>query len=78
MPVRNRINLFHVEHYRGNILKPIILLLNLVGHRSQYDTADLAVVLMPFLERQTLFRRGPLRQGRGEWLVQDIALVFEI
>ncbi|KAL0416535.1 UNVERIFIED_CONTAM: hypothetical protein Slati_3485400 [Sesamum latifolium] len=78
MPVKNRINLFHAEHYRGNILKPIILLLNLVGHRSQYDTTDLAVVLMPFLERQTLFRRGPLRQDRGEWLVQDIALVFEI
>ncbi|KAL0439299.1 UNVERIFIED_CONTAM: hypothetical protein Slati_2412900 [Sesamum latifolium] len=68
MPVRNRINIFHAEHYRGNILKPIILLLNLVGHRSQYDTADLAVVLMPFLERQTFFRRGPLRQDRGSGL----------
>ncbi|KAL0457692.1 UNVERIFIED_CONTAM: hypothetical protein Slati_0396400 [Sesamum latifolium] len=78
MSVRNRINLFHVEHYRENILKPIILLLNLVGHRSQYDTADLAVVLRPFIERQTLFRRGSLRQGRGEWLIQDIDLVFEI
>ncbi|KAL0462656.1 UNVERIFIED_CONTAM: hypothetical protein Slati_0153200 [Sesamum latifolium] len=73
MPVRNRINLFHAEHYRGNIIKPIILLLNLIGHRSQYDTADLAVVLKPFIERQTLFGRGPLRQGRGEWFVQDIA-----
>ncbi|KAL0294917.1 UNVERIFIED_CONTAM: hypothetical protein Sradi_6861100 [Sesamum radiatum] len=60
MPVRNRINILHAEHYRGNILKPIILLLNLIGHRSQYDTADLAVVLMPFLKRQTFFRRGPL------------------
>ncbi|KAL0411471.1 UNVERIFIED_CONTAM: hypothetical protein Slati_3736800 [Sesamum latifolium] len=78
MPVRNRINLFQAEHYRGNILKPVILLLNLIGHRSQYDTADLAFVLKPFLECQTLFRRGPLRQGRGEWLIQDIALVFEI
>ncbi|KAL0430528.1 UNVERIFIED_CONTAM: hypothetical protein Sradi_0678800 [Sesamum radiatum] len=78
MPVRNRINLFHAEHYRGNIFKSIILLLNLVGHRSQYDTADLAVVLMLFLKRQTFFMRGPLRQGRGEWFVQDIALVFEI
>ncbi|KAL0454929.1 UNVERIFIED_CONTAM: hypothetical protein Slati_0832100 [Sesamum latifolium] len=48
MPVRNRINIFHAEHYRGNILKPIILLLNLVGHRSQYDAVDLAVVLMHF------------------------------
>ncbi|KAL0287696.1 UNVERIFIED_CONTAM: hypothetical protein Sradi_7118600 [Sesamum radiatum] len=61
MPIRNRINIFHVEHYRGNIFKPIILLLNLIGHRSQYDTAYLAVVLMSFLERQTFFRRGPLR-----------------
>ncbi|KAL0291628.1 UNVERIFIED_CONTAM: hypothetical protein Sradi_7019500 [Sesamum radiatum] len=78
MPVRNRINIFHAEHYRGNILKPIILLLNLVGHRSQYDTADLAVVLMSFLERETFFKRGPLRQGHGEWLVQDIPLVFKI
>ncbi|KAL0394502.1 UNVERIFIED_CONTAM: hypothetical protein Slati_4416400 [Sesamum latifolium] len=71
MLVRNRINILHAEHYRGNILKPIILLLNLVCHRSQYDTADLAVILMPFLKHQTFFRRGPLRQGRGEWLVQD-------
>ncbi|KAL0455688.1 UNVERIFIED_CONTAM: hypothetical protein Slati_0908000 [Sesamum latifolium] len=69
VPVRNRINIFHAEHYRGNILKPIILLLNLIGHRSQYDTADLEVVLLPFIKRQMFFRRGPLRQGRGEWLV---------
>ncbi|KAL0373267.1 UNVERIFIED_CONTAM: hypothetical protein Sradi_3242400 [Sesamum radiatum] len=79
MAVRNRINILHAEDYRGNILKPIIiLLLNLVGHQSQYNTADLAVVLIPFLERQTFFRRGPLRQGRGEWLVQDISPGFEI
>ncbi|KAL0445679.1 UNVERIFIED_CONTAM: hypothetical protein Slati_1695800 [Sesamum latifolium] len=51
------------------------LLLNLIGHRSQYDTADLAVVLKPFIE---LFGRRPLRQGRGEWLLQDIALVLKI
>ncbi|KAL0416223.1 UNVERIFIED_CONTAM: hypothetical protein Slati_3454200 [Sesamum latifolium] len=68
MPVRNCINLFHVEHYRGNTVQPIILLLNLIGHRSQYDTVDLAVVLKPFIERQTLFGRRPLRQGRGSGL----------
>ncbi|KAL0434050.1 UNVERIFIED_CONTAM: hypothetical protein Slati_2739300 [Sesamum latifolium] len=78
MPIRNRINILHAEHYRGNVLKPIILLLNLIRRGSQYDTADLAVVLKPFIERHMLFRRGPLRQGRGEWLVQDIALVFKI
>ncbi|KAL0401953.1 UNVERIFIED_CONTAM: hypothetical protein Slati_4225200 [Sesamum latifolium] len=78
MPIKNHINILHAEHYRGNILKPIILLLNLIRHGSQYDTANLAVVLKPFIERHTLFRRGPLRQGRGECLVQDIALVFEI
>ncbi|KAL0361401.1 UNVERIFIED_CONTAM: hypothetical protein Sradi_3824600 [Sesamum radiatum] len=78
MPIRNRINILHAEHYRGNVLKRIILLLNLIRHRSKYDTADFAIVLMPFIECHTLFWRGPLRQGRGEWLVQDIALVFEI
>ncbi|KAL0288220.1 UNVERIFIED_CONTAM: hypothetical protein Sradi_7102800, partial [Sesamum radiatum] len=74
MPVRNHINILHAEHYRGNVLKPIILLLNLIRHRSKYDTADFAVVLMQFTKRHTLFWRGPLKQGRGEWLVQDIAL----
>ncbi|KAL0394577.1 UNVERIFIED_CONTAM: hypothetical protein Slati_4423900 [Sesamum latifolium] len=68
MPVRNRINIFHAEHYRGNILKPIILLLNLVGHRSQYDTADLAVVLMPFLERQRSSGEDPSGKIAGSGL----------
>ncbi|KAL0454867.1 UNVERIFIED_CONTAM: hypothetical protein Slati_0825900 [Sesamum latifolium] len=68
MPVRNLINLFHAEHYLGNILKPIILLLNLVGHQSQYDTADLAIVLMPFIKRQTLFRRGSSGKAVGSGL----------
>ncbi|KAL0445889.1 UNVERIFIED_CONTAM: hypothetical protein Slati_1716800 [Sesamum latifolium] len=78
MPVRNHINLFHAEHYRGNIIQPIILLLDFVSHRSQYDSADLAVVLKLFLECHTFFGRGLLRQGRGKRLVQDIALILEI
>ncbi|KAL0308940.1 UNVERIFIED_CONTAM: hypothetical protein Sradi_5836300 [Sesamum radiatum] len=35
MPIRNRINLFHAEHYRANAFQPIILLLDIIGHRSQ-------------------------------------------
>ncbi|KAL0454714.1 UNVERIFIED_CONTAM: hypothetical protein Slati_0810600 [Sesamum latifolium] len=68
MPVINHINLFHGEHYPGNVIQLTILLLDVVSHRSQYDTADLAVVLKPFLERDTFFGRGPLRQGRGSGL----------
>ncbi|KAL0462624.1 UNVERIFIED_CONTAM: hypothetical protein Slati_0150000 [Sesamum latifolium] len=62
MPIRNRINFFHAEHYRRDIIVPIVLFLDIVGHRCQYDAADLPVVLLPPFERHTFFRCGALRK----------------
>ncbi|KAL0411245.1 UNVERIFIED_CONTAM: hypothetical protein Slati_3714200 [Sesamum latifolium] len=78
MPIRNRINLFHVEHYRRDIIVPIVLFLDIVCHRCQYDAADLPVVLLPPFERHTFFRCRALRQGYKKRLIQNVSLVLEI
>ncbi|KAL0386326.1 UNVERIFIED_CONTAM: hypothetical protein Sradi_3026900 [Sesamum radiatum] len=41
MPIWNRINLFHAEHYRRDIIVSIVLFLDIICHRCQYDVVDL-------------------------------------
>ncbi|KAL2226707.1 UNVERIFIED_CONTAM: hypothetical protein Sindi_2029400 [Sesamum indicum] len=77
MPVWNRINLAHVEHYRLDIIMPIVLFLDVIGHLPQYDTVNLSI-LMPLLECQTFLTCGPFRQGLGKRPIQNIGMVLKI